>query len=53
MEANVLYTPIPGMTYRAGTALLAVTPELVEGVDAALHALNSTGTTSGAGTAAR
>ena len=45
LQANVLYTPIPGMTYRAGTALLAVTPELVEGVDAALHALNSTGTT--------
>ncbi len=35
------------MTYRAGTALLAVTPELVEGVDAAVSAL------SGAGTAAR
>lgn len=47
LEANVLYTPIPGMTYRAGTALLAVTPELVEGVDAAVSAL------SGAGTAAR
>ena len=45
LQANVLYTPIPGMTYRAGTALLAVTPELVEGVDAALHALSSTGTT--------
>ena len=47
LEANVLYTPIPGMTYRAGTALLAVTPELVEGVDTAVSAL------SGAGTAAR
>ena len=45
LEANVLYTPIPGMTYRAGTALLAVTPELVEGVDTAVNALSSAGTT--------
>ena len=41
---NVLYTPIPGMTYRAGTALLAVTPELVEGVDTAVSSLSSAGT---------
>ena len=44
LEANVLYTPIPGMTYRAGTALLAVTPELVEGVDTAVSSLSSAGT---------
>jgi len=42
LEANVLYTPIPGMTYRAGSAALAVTPELVEAVDAAIRALSST-----------
>ena len=42
LEANVLYTPIPGMTYRAGSATLAVTPELVEAVDAAIRALSST-----------
>ena len=42
--ANVLYTPIPGMTYRAGTALLAVTPELVEGVDTSVSSLSSAGT---------
>ena len=39
---QVLYTPIPGMTYRAGSAALAVTPELVEAVDAAIRALSST-----------
>ena len=30
------------MTYRAGSAALAVTPELVEAVDAAIRALSST-----------
>ena len=41
MEANVLYTPIPGMTYRAGSAPLAVTPELIKAVDTAIGALSS------------
>ena len=40
LEANVLYTPIPGMTYRAGSAVLAVTPELVESMDTAISALS-------------
>ena len=40
LEANVLYTPIPGMTYRAGSAALAVTPELVESMDTAISALS-------------
>lgn len=42
LEANVLYTPIPGMTYRAGSAPLAVPPELIDGVDAAISVLSST-----------
>ena len=41
LEANVLYTPIPGMTYRAGSAALAVTPGLIDGVDAAIRTLSS------------
>ena len=41
LEANVLYTPIPGMTYRAGSAPLAVTPELIKAVDTAIGALSS------------
>ena len=40
LEANVLYTPIPGMTYRAGSAVLAVTPELVESMETAISALS-------------
>ena len=40
LEASVLYTPIPGMTYRAGSAALAVTPELIDGVDAAIRTLS-------------
>ena len=42
LEANVLCTPVPGMTYRAGSTALAVTPELVDGVDAAISALSIT-----------